>query len=606
MPKFYIEKLLVTGNGKEPSSVEFGAGLNFVVGPSNTGKSYMLECIDYIFGFEEKLNKPFRFDKSLGYDCIRLYTRTEKGTVIFERKLDEIKISVSGTDTDFEYGDYSINASAKRNINSIWLQMIGIDEPHQILATKSGKKQRLSWRSMMHMFLIKQDHVARPSSVLLSPSNFYSDTASKASLLFLLTGQDAEKVITPEDKKIKAAKKAAIMGYIKDTLKRLVLREGELLDLRSSDKIPDLEIEVNAIVSEIDEIQNRIKASIQESKHFMDKIYSYNGRLTECETISARFSILKNQYLSDIQRLTFVVEGEKIKPSTPPNKKCPFCDGDIALNENTSYIEAAKAELSHIRTHLTELEKAEQDLFSKRDAIQASISELETEKVQIDSVVADELKPRVSALKEKLDNYRQAIELTKEIEFIQDEERKYSVELFEKETESNSPETQYEIKEDFDREIIDAFEDKLIAILKTVKFEGYSSARLNMDTFDLEIGGRQKATAMGGGYCGILNTIVAIATMDYLSRSGRYAPGFLIADSPLSQLSESEFTDKADTMKSAFIQYLLDHHSYGQIIIVEQKEKLPFSLSNCTDVNIIEFTKNKDHGRYGFLNGIYE
>lgn len=198
------------------------------------------------------------------------------------------------------------------------------------------------------------------------------------------------------------------------------------------------------------------------------------------------------------------------------------------------------------------------------------------------------------------------MELAKEIEIVQDEERKYNTELSEKETEPNNQEKQYEIKEDFDLQIIGKFEDKLISILKAIKFEGYSSARLNMDTFDLEVGGRQKATAMGGGFCGILNTIVAIALMVYLSESGKYEPGFLIADSPLSQLSESEFKNKANTMGSAFIQYLLEHGGYGQIIIVEQKEKLPFSLGNFPNINVIEFTKNKEHGRYGFLDGLYE
>ena len=492
MPKFFIEKLIVTGYGKEPSFVEFGAGLNFVIGPSNTGKSYILECIDFMFGFEEKLNKPFRFDKSLGYDCIQLYTRTEKGTVVFERKLDDIKISVSGTDTDFEHGYYSVKATAKRSINSIWLQMIGIDEPHQILSAKSGKKQRLSWRTMMHTFFIKQDHVARITSVLLNPTNIYSDTASKASLLFLLTGQDAEKVVSPEDKKIKAAKKVAIMDYIKDTVKRLGLREGELLELRSSRATLDLEAEVSTILTEIDEVQSSINDSIQESKRLMGEIYANNGRLSEYETISDRFSILKDQYLSDIQRLTFVVEGEIIKQSMPTNKKCPFCDGEIAMQKRASYVEAAKAELSHIRTHLTELEKAEHDLHVKRDALQLTISELETQKAQIDAVVTNELTPQISTLKEKLDDYRRAIELSTEIGFIQDEERKYNIELSEKETESSGPDKQYEIKEDFDHETIGAFEDKLISILKTIKFEGYSTARLNMDTFDLEVRGKPK------------------------------------------------------------------------------------------------------------------
>ncbi len=38
MSKFHIERLIVTGNGKEPSILEFKEGLNIVCGPSDTGK----------------------------------------------------------------------------------------------------------------------------------------------------------------------------------------------------------------------------------------------------------------------------------------------------------------------------------------------------------------------------------------------------------------------------------------------------------------------------------------------------------------------------------------------------------------------------------------
>lgn len=140
MPKFYIQKLVVTGSGKEPSVIDFCSGLNLIVGPSNTGKSYVLECIDYLFGFEEKKNKPYRFDKGLGYDCFKLYTKTANGTVIFERKLDSTKISISGTDHNFEHGEYSTGGTGKKRIRDIWLQMMGIDEEHKIYSSQAGKK----------------------------------------------------------------------------------------------------------------------------------------------------------------------------------------------------------------------------------------------------------------------------------------------------------------------------------------------------------------------------------------------------------------------------------------------------------------------------------
>lgn len=50
---FYIKRItLVTGNGIQ-SSVEFDAGLNIIYGESNTGKSLIVDCIDYMFGATE-------------------------------------------------------------------------------------------------------------------------------------------------------------------------------------------------------------------------------------------------------------------------------------------------------------------------------------------------------------------------------------------------------------------------------------------------------------------------------------------------------------------------------------------------------------------------
>ena len=50
MPDFYIEQIAVSGNGKKTSAVNFAPGLNIICGPSDTGKSYVIEILDYLFG----------------------------------------------------------------------------------------------------------------------------------------------------------------------------------------------------------------------------------------------------------------------------------------------------------------------------------------------------------------------------------------------------------------------------------------------------------------------------------------------------------------------------------------------------------------------------
>ena len=51
MNRFYIEKLMVSGGGHHASIIDFKPGLNFILGPSNTGKSLVMDCLDYMFGF---------------------------------------------------------------------------------------------------------------------------------------------------------------------------------------------------------------------------------------------------------------------------------------------------------------------------------------------------------------------------------------------------------------------------------------------------------------------------------------------------------------------------------------------------------------------------
>lgn len=619
MAGFFIEKLVVSGKGKEPSTVEFSDGLNFIVGPSNTGKTMIFECIDYLFGFEPKDTKPFQFDSKWGYDHFKLITRTPNGTVIFERKFGENKIALSGTDPNFDYRIYSLGHTAKYNISSVWLQMIGINEPHKILSTKTGKTQALTWRSMFHMFFLKQEHITRTSSVLLSPSNKLSnaDTVAKAIVHFLMTGNDADNNIHFKDKKLITAKRGAVIDYIKGTVARLAQRESELLNkyhsvemmsMLSNYSIKDAQSEIDTINCEINELQYKINKNIEQSKGLMNSIYTNNSRLSECDTLVDRFSALRSQYLSDIERLNFVVDGKLAHSSIPKPQQCPFCDSEIQSSDEPSYADAAKAELQHIRSHLVELEKAEKDLSRKRHTIVSTIEELESRKRHIDRDLSLELKPRFEELKERLSMYRHIVELNKELEVVRNEEMVFNQELTEKETEPELTQNNYDMNEYFDYESLHAFEETLRSILEASGYERSGSARINMKAFDLEVGGSQKAISNGGGYCGFLNSVVSLALVEYLEKYGEYSPGIFAADSPLTQLSESEFTSNMNTVKAGFINHLLSISNEGesplvQIIIAEHKEKLP--INDKFQANLIEFTGDKNHGRYGFLNAVF-
>ena len=131
MSRFYLEQILIQGNGKEDAVLNLKPGANFVIGPSNTGKSLIMEAIDYVFGMTPKKNRPFKYNESWGYTDFTLQFRTDDGTVVLKRTTGKgkTKVSVSGTDPNFKSGSYAVSGG---ELNSIYLKLMGIEQPHEV------------------------------------------------------------------------------------------------------------------------------------------------------------------------------------------------------------------------------------------------------------------------------------------------------------------------------------------------------------------------------------------------------------------------------------------------------------------------------------------
>lgn len=84
---FYIEKIIVSGPGKTESIIELSDGLNIIYGPSNTGKTYIVKCIDYMFGSDKE-----PIDTSAGYKNIVIVVKTPYGTITMNRKQVILKL----------------------------------------------------------------------------------------------------------------------------------------------------------------------------------------------------------------------------------------------------------------------------------------------------------------------------------------------------------------------------------------------------------------------------------------------------------------------------------------------------------------------------------
>lgn len=608
MNRFYIDKLTVSGGGHKTTVIDFKPGLNFILGPSNTGKSLMMDCLDYAFGFIPKKNRPSKIvDNNYGYERIAIHLITGNGTVILERKIGDTKIAVSGTDPTVDHGTYSVGHKAKKNINAVYLHLLGIDEVHSVRSAEKGAKtQDLTWRSMLHLFFIRQADVARESSALLAPGSV-GHTASAAVLLYLLTGQDANDLAADEDPKISEAKKKALIGYIQEKVDEFTRRRETLEETLSSYNITDPRSSIEQVRKEIAELQAQVDEATRESQQLMSQIYEWNGKLSESRTVGHNFAVLRQQYQSDIRRIGFIVDGASTVSPVRKKVKCPICGEETERVQDISFIDASAAELEKIKNHLAELSDAQRSVEHQQETIIATIRTLEEKKTAIDTLISEQLLPRLSLFEEELEQQLRLVRLTSELDIVRQNETQYRSELFNKETEETSEPSKHNIFEDYDYDIIHGFEEKLREILQASKIGGAASARLNMENFDIEISGFKKSVSMGGGFCGILNTITTLAMSGYLIDLDRNAPGFYAVDSSLTQLSEAEHKEQSDTIKQNFIEYLISHAHERQVIIVEQTKRMPFipDESDEDGVHVIKFTRNKEEGRYGFLNEVY-
>lgn len=607
MNRFTIRKLTVSGGGHQDSIIEFTDGLNLIIGPSNTGKSLIMDCIDYVFGFTPKVNRPSKIvDNSNGYTHIELELKTDKGFVSLKREIGTTKVSVISHHPEIENGTYSSDRNAKKNINDIFLKLIGINDVHKVLSSQKGSTQSLTWRSILHLFFMKQNDIDRESSALLSP-NAMGSTSSAAALLYLLTGKDANDFQKPEDPAISVAKRNAIIMYIRNKRDQLSQRREELEKLLSEHDISDAQTIIDKISSEIQTLQTELNNATQKSKRIMLEIYQQNSKLSECHTVLYNFHSLSKQYQSDVKRLGFIVDGQIASSGHRLVSHCPFCDAELKTDPDEDYVTAATSELAKLGKHISELSDAQSSAERKKKSIEERIASLEEEKNVLDSYITNELQPKISAFKSELDKNLQIIRWQDELERIHQEEVQYSADLFEKETEEDPKEVKYNILTSYEYDLVNGFEKELIAALTNSNFGGASSARLNMKSFDIEIDGHSKPTCMGGGYSAVLNALTVYAMTNYIYKKAGYAPGFLAMDSALSQLSEAEHIKTEDSIKYGFMQFLISNALDRQVIVIEHKDKIPFvpKTDESKGIRITEFTMNKHSGRYGFLNDVF-
>ena len=598
MQKFMIEKLRVSGAGKIDGVVTFTDGLNIIQGRSNTGKTWILKCIYYLFSSDTRPYSPLT-----GYTDIEGVFMTERyGRITISRKLDEEKVTVTAESTKVDDGEYDTNYKKdnSRYLNDLWLRIIGLNETIEVPKTARYARERMSWTNIASVFFADENEIDKSESIVIKDSRY--ETPLIASLYFLLTGDYKKGIPEITKPEVATAKKKAVVDYIEEQVSALTeKRISYIMQLEELNGM-DIDKEMQEFTDHIQEVQQEIRDLMDENTAIVRQMAEYQQEDANCRVLLDRYESLISQYKADLQRLDFISKGEQAVNAQPTNGVCPFCGGELHPEDDDSYVEAINAEIKRIASELAVIAATEKSVRGEQETLQHRIKELQDRRAEISDAL-EEKNQEIQNYRSGMQRFKDYTTLQNGIDFVNDQlailGKKKVAELQKK---KNPP--LYHAKQEFEEEVGTGFSVILNKILKECNYRSVGYASWDFSSFDILMDGVPKSKDQGKGYRSFLNSVVALMLYEYFNTDDVFIkPGFLMVDTPLLGFDENEEAFDGETIKNGLYQYFLNHQGDGQVIIVDNLNVIPTDIDFAArGVNVITYYKDeKDGHEYGFM-----
>lgn len=558
---YYIKKVTMSGKNVETSSIDLYPGVNILYGSSNTGKSYVAECIDYVMGNEET-----RIDDNKGYDNVHVEIDVDGSYLSMDRKLNETVVHVVSSVEGIASGDYTLKGNDR--ICHVWLKLMGIEPNHRVNKSAHCQREELSNRAFDQIFVIREKKIDAEKSVLL-PTEPSREPVAKSALLFLITGEDHDDGQDYDKPDIHKAKKEAVITFADEQLEAIQQQEKELQLTPDMETPAQIEKRMSMILSEIDHTESEIQTLIEENQRIGARVYEIDKELTENQVLADRYKSLQSQYRSNLKRLTFMVEGEHVtREGVVQPQDCPFCGNPMKPEKEDSCVEAAIIEVEKITPKIADLKSVQKSLKTEIEAKEKKRQELQTRMAELEDKIRQELQPKVDSLRDELSKYSMVLTLRSKqaaYETVSGKIRE-NLNVFKSKPEPPS----FKINEFYGEEFMGKFHAILDHLLTDCKFDDYRTSEFILKTFDLEVN-KTKKKSYGQGFRAFLNVILSMAVQEYLKQYGTYRPNVFVMDSPILSLKEDVDDSElaSESMKSSLFKYIINHPCAEQIIIIE-------------------------------------
>ena len=608
-----IKQLAFTGSTVKTEKINFSENLNLIYGASNTGKSYLLTVLDFMFGKEQlKKSIPEREKYEKVWLSLEL---SEKETITLARSFsggnfELYKGITDGSDKKTRVGILGGTSKTKNSLSDYLLGFLKLEEK-KIATNKSGEKENLSFRHIAGFSLVDEGSIMREGSPI-ETGDRTSWPKERRVFRLMLTGLDDSSIVEVQNPKKFAAFKAARIEVVTDMLSHLNAVIGEQFDenenlSKTINKLNDRLVSAQAIfsateISLADEIAKKADTG--------EKILQIRQRINEINLHTSRFDKLREVYSSDIERLESIEEaGFYLQVE---ERRCSIC-GTPKQQQANEGIDidkiriASEAEVMKIMKQQNELEKT---IFDLKDELTAQSVELEYYQRslnQIDKTIAG-LLPEATQGKESIE--RIISERDRAMEGLRlYEQRNTLVQKLNEFSNQKQPSKSARPVLDISQIVINEFCLIISEVLTAWGFPGQNFVTFDLNLYDIYIDGKLR-TSNGKGIRAITHAAFKVAILIFCRRKGLPHPGFIVLDSPLvtyrdplknpkmGDLSEDEKTLKKSNLKEMFFSHLHSISDLGQFIILENIDP-PADVSSISNIEI--FYGDSGSGRYGLF-----
>jgi hypothetical protein len=588
-----IRELRLTGNSKKDASISFAPGGNVIAGISDSGKSYILRCIDFVLGAEEMTKK---IDEAIGYEFayVEFINADKTNTITFKRHLNGGDVTVFDTSIDNATGEGQIvlwkrqGKSQAADITSVFFPFAGIQEARLLASASTGVTNRLTIRTLLAAFLVDEGSIIAERSPIYSDTGF-DNPSRKRMLSYLLTGKDDSGLIAAAKSKSAQTEARAKIGLIEDLLAPIEKRLSQGQSFGDGEHVLTIERADEAIErlssSLSEDRQERARLQTERSEA-LNAIQTAEGQILAIGELLTRYNLLNVRYESDLRRLDFVAEGSYFFEQLQ-DARCPLCDqpmddehiGHVAGRARAKAVySSAKAEAAKINGLKKDLVDAVSSLEARRTAHEKELSAARGRLENIDHRIDRDLAPALQATKRQLD---ELIRRRLELEVIRaDTEQAETLKTVKAGLETSAGKRSPAPKTTLDTFAIGKFCLEIEALLKEWSWKGQGRVTFDEKSCDIIIDGKHRQSH-GKGIRAILHAAFIIGLLKYCDKNAMPHPGFVVIDSPLTTFKQNRDQPHVETpaeskidpgIETAFWVSIAAIPNRLQIIVFDNKE----------------------------------